>query len=68
MTNYEGEWQPIETVPKDGKEILVCNMRQGGVMSLIRWNKTHSYWLNKGEVILSMQATHWMRLPVKPNT
>ncbi len=62
----ESRWQPIETVPKDGTEILVCNMRQGGIKSLISWSRVHKVWKSKGVSILSMQATHWMPPPASP--
>ena len=70
--DYEGcgyqvlEWQPIDTAPKDGKEFLTINMRCMGVMSLIRWDKVHHRWLNKGNVE-NLQATHWMESPERPN-
>ena len=59
-------WQPIKTAPKDGTEILACNMNQGGVMRLIYWYRTLEQWREKGNVIICLQATHWMPLPFKP--
>jgi len=57
------EWQPIETAPKDGTEFLARNNNQGGVKTLISWNKIHGYWQSKGKPILSMQDTHWIKIP-----
>lgn len=61
-------WQPIETAPKDGKEILVIYCRQMNCMQLVSFNKTHKYWQSKGrpELGLENNATHWMPLPEPP--
>ena len=61
------EWQPIETAPKDGKEFLVCNTRQGNVKQLVSWNKVHGFWQSKGKADVSFQWTHWMPLPEPPS-
>ena len=61
------EWEQIKTAPKDGREILVCNMNQGGVMRLIYWYRTENQWREKGNVIVCLQDTHWTLLPKTPN-
>jgi len=48
-----------DRLPMDGSEFLTCNQNQGGVMTIIRWDKVHRRWMNKDKVELSMQATHW---------
>ena len=56
-------WIGVKDRPIDrgtGKELLVCDMNQGGVMTLVRWNTIHGYWESKGKPILSLQDTHWM--------
>ena len=53
-------WQPIETAPKDGQEIIVRYAQQGNVKQLISWNTIHGFWQSKGEAQLHMQATHWL--------
>jgi len=63
MAQEESKWQPIETAPKDGTEILTRNGNQGGVKRLIKWNTTHGYWQSKGEPILNLQDTHWLKIP-----
>jgi len=62
------EWQPIETAPKDGTDILVMT---GETMHVVRWINIHGdfdYWAvddNKhGPFTLRGKApTHWMSLP-----
>lgn len=60
------KWKPIETIPKDGQEVLVCNVRQGGVKQLVRWNKLYKYWQIKTLEDLYFQWTHWMPIPLAP--
>ena len=59
-------WLPIESAPKDGTEIIVCNMNQGGVKKLIWWNKVHCHWVQKGDFV-HMQDTHWADIPKGPS-
>lgn len=65
------EWQPIETAPKDGTDILVMT---GETMHVVRWINIHGdfdYWAvddNKhGPFTLRGKApTNWMPLPEPP--
>ena len=65
------EWQPIETAPKDGTDILVMT---GETMHVVRWINIHGdfdYWTvddNKhGPFTLRGKApTHWIQLPEPP--
>lgn len=61
------KWNNIDTIPKTGEEVLVCNIKQGSVLSLIRWNEIYKTWQCKGVIIESMQADCWTRID-KPKT
>jgi len=62
-TIHNEQWKPIESAPKNGKEILARNNNQGGCLRLISFNSIHNYWQCKGDPILSLQDTHWMEIP-----
>ncbi len=57
------DWKPIETIPKTGEELLVCNINQGGVKRLISWSKVHRRWREKGSNLIYLQDTHWTYIP-----
>lgn len=65
------EWQPIETVPKDGTEVLLAHDLTGVVWTdewMSRWGasgcwRQYEAW-QKG---LIEGPTHWMPLPAPPN-
>lgn len=59
-------WMTIATIPKTGKEVLVCNTRQGSILQLVSWNKVHSYWQTKGKPDLHFQWTHWCSIDSIP--
>jgi len=58
------EWQPIETAPKDGTEILTY--RKARLISVA------SYWPHEGaewcvsDGVHILNVTHWMPLPPPP--
>lgn len=56
-------WRDIGSAPTDGREILVCNTRQGCALALVRWDRLHGTWTEKGAAV-HLQATHWM--PISP--
>lgn len=64
-------WQPIETAPKDGSEILLFNSL--GNRHIGRWghrylgDPIHEGWTWDGKQI-GGDVTHWMPLPAPPTT
>lgn len=69
-------WQPIETAPKDGNEIIAADVRTGWV-GCVQWGRTQYHgdgWLdgydfgNQSSYSSKPQTgiTHWMPLPEPP--
>ncbi len=60
------EWQPIETAPKDGSEIIGGD-RGCGDIEFYRWNDEDKKWLSRGDFYEpTNELTHWMPLPEPP--
>lgn len=56
------EWQPIDTAPKDGTEIIVFDPTSGGGRAIVSW-----YWESwRDDELVSWKATHWMPLTESP--
>ena len=72
----ESKWQPIETAPKDGTQILVGN-RHGAWLAMYRpiyqsgyspQNPWFSLMINHGHMkVVELTPTHWMPLPAAPS-
>ena len=60
------EWQPIETAPKDGTEILGW-WKRSKTMEVIVWCDIEHNWLDVQDVPTSA-PTHWMPLPTPPES
>lgn len=72
------KWQPIETAPRDGTEVLACIV--GFAPSLVRWlsHNGKSMWSVDPETFMdedhfheyfmgtSYDPTHWQPLPPPP--
>jgi len=65
-----GEWQPIETAPKDGTPIVVWDRYlQEPVIahwSYSLWGIHNSYGFNEDGEIPGEDVSHWMPLPPAP--
>lgn len=64
-------WQPIETAPKDGTEILVSDSRcLDGFMQVVCWDDdrpdNYSWATSDGPSFHADAFTHWMPLPEPP--
>ena len=60
------EWQPIETAPKDGSDVLVWWpdwMAQP--IRVAHYEQRHDIWLT-GRDSAAQPPTHWMPLPAAP--
>lgn len=58
------QWQPIETAPKDGSEILLCS-KKGRIANGVWMTATDRVgaWLWP---YIKVEPTHWMPLPAAP--
>lgn len=57
-------WQPIETAPKDGTQILVP-VTIGGIMNVVSW-WSGAWREGVNGMKLKNDPTHWMSLPPPP--
>ena len=58
-----GEWQPIETSPKDGTRVLLWIMP---VAIAIPYKWDGERWMGDDYPLNMAWATHWMPLPESP--
>lgn len=62
------DWQPIETAPRDGTQILIVSRyRQLGIM-IGRWAERNGRWAFAEVVGRNVDPTHWMPLPPPPES
>lgn len=54
-------WEPIDTAPREGSEIIVCEAGTDN-LDFVRWNDFTSEWLDRMGDPVSW-ATHWMPRP-----
>ena len=60
------KWQPIETAPKDGSEMLVWEMFGGWFVA--KWSLKRKIWVSVWSCMEfdEIEPTHWMPLPDQP--
>lgn len=63
-------WQPIETAPKDGTSILVCDARIVDWVQVVAWDDKgpapYKWALSDGPNYHVERFTHWQPLPAPP--
>ena len=63
------EWQPIETAPKDGTWIVICDGRHAGCFLAAYWDGDEEApykWFTVDGSYHADFPTHWMPLPEPP--
>ncbi len=71
------EWQPIETAPRDGSEIIAFGIKRGDygytsdeeTWTGVRWSNESKCWLETKPATRysnGFKPTHWMPLPPPP--
>jgi hypothetical protein len=65
----EMKWQPIETAPKDGTQVLLCS--DGGAVWMGHWvGRSGAYkingWTRYNCVDIGWEPSNWMPLPEPP--
>ncbi len=67
------DWQPIETAPRDGTEILIFEPASAAKIHVVSWQESEDYkvWCYAEEVLSDIcpegaEPTHWMPLPQPP--
>lgn len=67
------QWQPIETAPKDGREVILFwpYITQEGYVTAGHWQKTFApgvddYWYSSSVNSGATPPTHWQPLPPPP--
>lgn len=62
-------WQPIETAPRDGTNVLICDAHDRDVVAAAYWSSGRKQWhvlWNAENFEENFTATHWMLLPEPP--
>ncbi len=57
------KWQPIETAPRDNRDVLIFN---GDYVSIGWFNKGFKQWCYQDTYQQIIRPTHWMPLPKPP--
>lgn len=59
------QWQPIETAPKDGTEIIIY-FKSNKKSFIVTWNYCGAYWMLFDTKEKTGTPSHWMPLPAAP--
>jgi hypothetical protein len=68
------QWEPIETAPKDGSDVLAGHTLKWGMVAVpgcpMRWQegKWHAHFGGDTYKPVEPQPTHWMPLPSPPES
>ena len=63
----QGVWQPADTAPKDGTQILIAVAGDEYEVAWAYWNERWRIWvLPMTNRAYQMEPTHWMPLPAPP--
>lgn len=63
----ENQWLPIETAPKEGKNVLVCNIGMNNTGESFYWEGAWRCWDGENHVrTYYLNPTHWMPMPEPP--
>ncbi len=66
LSHAQERWQPIETAPKDGRDVLACWADcPGWNARALRYDATDAAWKNEDDHSYR-EPTHWKPLPSPP--
>lgn len=53
------KWQPIETAPKDGRQLLILQESRFRPLVVVSWDKVYDMWVEFGNPNPE-EPTHWV--------
>lgn len=64
MSKTKPEWQPIETAPRDGSQLLLCT--NGGIVFVGKFRKHLCIWVDDEGRERFRTVAYWQPLPEPP--
>jgi len=62
------DWQPIETAPRDGTDILAYQqVAERDRILTMRFDRTAETFVTNVHSFVAFEPTHWMPLPLPPS-